>query len=131
MNSDNKFVLLGEDNLHGSAQLTPLDSNNAKVRQPDTKTLLSEKYPSLSSSNLNLKATDIVFVTSKEGNLNEKAQNGNKRGANTTLLSSQKVQQRKVGGNRVSDPRIEADQMIKRISAGEKHVMDGKNSSAE
>ena len=107
------MVLLGNENLRGSANL---DKN-----KPQRKTLLSEKYPSLSSNNLNLKATDIVFVTSKEGNLNDKGSVPKKAAANT-LLSSQKIQKRTIG-KRLSDPRIEANELISKIKSGEKNVL--------
>ena len=61
-------------------------------------------------------------MTSKEGNLNEKAPASQKGGANT-LLSAQKNAKRKKDGKRGSDPRVEANQMIKKIMDGEKNVM--------
>ena len=63
-------------------------------------------------------------MTSKEGNLNEKAPSSLKgKGGSNTLLSSQKVIKRGKDGKRGSDPRVEANKMIKKIMAGEKNVM--------
>ena len=57
---------------------------------------------------MNLKATDIVFVTSKEGNLNEKVAPSQKSGGGTSTLLTAHLNKKKKknDGKRGSDPRV-------------------------